>query len=313
MAHARCSRLQGARLAPKGTEPPTKPRRPKTRHPTGRLPPRSRSTVTRKPRTKPLELARSYFPADMRIPLDDEEAAGQLLYDGIARFQAAGDVYTTPDFDRLVTDKRVRVQVGLSLAGNLIDMDVHSTDVSKEELAALLAAYQKRKRFHRLKDGTLASLADMDLAHLERMARDLGLRPQDLASGSVELPTYAAFFLDREYAEAVRDKSFEDYIDRFENESLYDYAPPSGLAMGLRPYQVDGFRWLKKLASIGFGGILADEMGLGKTLQMIERSCFLCATTARRRAQRSSCAPRRWCTTGWRSSGGSCRRCRSAP
>ena len=216
-----------------------------------------------------VELACSYFPADMRIPLDDEEAAGELLYDGIARFQAAGDVYTTPDFDRLVTDKRVRVQVGLSLAGNLIDMDVHSTDVSKEELAALLAAYQKRKRFHRLKDGTLASLADMDLAHLERMARDLGLRPQDLASGSVELPTYAAFFLDREYAEAVRDRSFEDYIDRFENESLYDYAPPSGLAMGLRPYQVDGFRWLKKLASIGFGGILADEMGLGKTLQMI--------------------------------------------
>lgn len=219
--------------------------------------------------TQAVELAYSYFRSDMRIPLDDEEAAGELLYHGIARFQAAGDVYTTPDFDRLVTDKRVRVQIGLSLAGDLIDMDVHSTDVSKEELASLLSAYQKRKKFHRLKDGTLASLADMDLNHLERMAQDLGIKPQDLASGSIELPTYAAFFLDREYAEAVRDKSFEDYIDRFDNESLYDYSPPKQLAVKLRPYQVDGFRWMKKLASIGFGGILADEMGLGKTLQMI--------------------------------------------
>lgn len=35
------------------------------------------------------------------------------------------------------------------------------------------------------------------------------------------------------------------------------------------PYQVEGFRWLARLASLGFGGILADEMGLGKTLQMI--------------------------------------------
>ncbi len=216
-----------------------------------------------------VELACSYFPADMRIPLDDEEAAGALLYEGVPRFQAAGEVYTTPEFDRLITDKRVRVQIGLSLAGDLIDMDVHSTDVSKDELAALLSAYQKRRKFHRLKDGSLAALADMDLAHLERMAQDLGIRPRDLAEGTVQLPTYAAFFLDREYAEAVRDRSFEDYIDRFENESLYDYAPPTGLAKRLRSYQVDGFRWLRKLASIGFGGVLADEMGLGKTLQMI--------------------------------------------
>lgn len=216
-----------------------------------------------------VEMAYSYFPAAMRLPLDDEEAAGDLLYHGIARFQAAGDVYTTPDFDRLITDRRVRVQVGLSLAGGLIDLDVHATDMAADELAALLAAYQKRKRFHRLKDGALASLADMDLEHLERMARDLGIRPQDLASGSVELPTYAAFFLDREYAEAVRDESFDAYISRFENESLYDWAPPAVLKDRLRPYQVDGFRWMRKLASIGFGGILADEMGLGKTLQMI--------------------------------------------
>ena len=216
-----------------------------------------------------IELAFSYFPATMLLPLDEEEASGELLYHGLAQFQQAGTVYTTPDFDRLITDKRVRVQIGLSLAGGLIDMDVHSTDVSKEELAALLSAYQKHKKFHRLKSGALASLESMDLEHLNRMAQDFGIRPKDLASGSVELPTYAAFFLDREYAEAVRDESFEEYVDRFENESLYDFAPPDALEGRLRPYQLDGYRWLRKLASIGFGGILADEMGLGKTLQMI--------------------------------------------
>ena len=35
----------------------------------------------------------------------------------------------------------------------------------------------------------------------------------------------------------------------------------------LRPYQVEGARWLLKLRAKGFGGILADEMGLGKTIQ----------------------------------------------
>lgn len=37
----------------------------------------------------------------------------------------------------------------------------------------------------------------------------------------------------------------------------------------LRPYQVIGYRWMKQLADLGFGGILADDMGLGKTLQTI--------------------------------------------
>ena len=44
---------------------------------------------------------------------------------------------------------------------------------------------------------------------------------------------------------------------------------PGGLATALRPYQVDGFRWLAALWDAGLGGVLADDMGLGKTLQVL--------------------------------------------
>jgi SNF2 family DNA or RNA helicase len=37
----------------------------------------------------------------------------------------------------------------------------------------------------------------------------------------------------------------------------------------LRPYQVQGFRWLALLYRCRLGGILADDMGLGKTLQTL--------------------------------------------
>ena len=36
----------------------------------------------------------------------------------------------------------------------------------------------------------------------------------------------------------------------------------------LRPYQLDGVRWLAERDSRGHGCILGDEMGLGKTLQV---------------------------------------------
>ncbi|NOY25355.1 MAG: DEAD/DEAH box helicase [Oligoflexia bacterium] len=42
-----------------------------------------------------------------------------------------------------------------------------------------------------------------------------------------------------------------------------------GLEARLRPYQLDGFRWLCRLASWGVGACLADDMGLGKTVQAL--------------------------------------------
>jgi len=44
---------------------------------------------------------------------------------------------------------------------------------------------------------------------------------------------------------------------------------PVTLQADLRPYQLDGFRWLCTLASWGAGACLADEMGLGKTVQAL--------------------------------------------
>ena len=48
-----------------------------------------------------------------------------------------------------------------------------------------------------------------------------------------------------------------------------DTAIPDSLRQVLRPYQRQGFHWLRMLKRSGFGGILADDMGLGKTLQVL--------------------------------------------
>lgn len=53
--------------------------------------------------------------------------------------------------------------------------------------------------------------------------------------------------------------------------SLKDYKVeiPEGLNATLREYQKVGYRWMKSLEYLSFGGVLGDEMGLGKTLQAI--------------------------------------------
>lgn len=44
---------------------------------------------------------------------------------------------------------------------------------------------------------------------------------------------------------------------------------PASVKATLRPYQHEGFRWLRFLAKHQLNGILADDMGLGKTLQTL--------------------------------------------
>ncbi len=45
--------------------------------------------------------------------------------------------------------------------------------------------------------------------------------------------------------------------------------PPKGLQAELRPYQMEGYRWLQFLHEHQLNGVLADDMGLGKTLQTL--------------------------------------------
>ncbi len=59
----------------------------------------------------------------------------------------------------------------------------------------------------------------------------------------------------------------KDLSDTLEAET--SFAAPRLQDVALRPYQVSGVCWMKKLAKEHLGGILADDMGLGKTLQVI--------------------------------------------
>ncbi len=53
-------------------------------------------------------------------------------------------------------------------------------------------------------------------------------------------------------------------------ETIAECQPGRDLQATLRPYQVDGVRWLWFVTELGLGGCLADDMGLGKTIQVID-------------------------------------------
>ncbi|MDG1580476.1 DEAD/DEAH box helicase [Pseudomonas sp. GOM6] len=60
-----------------------------------------------------------------------------------------------------------------------------------------------------------------------------------------------------------------DFAQRLQQDQAQPHAAPPGLQAELRPYQLDGLRWMQTLRELQVGGVLGDDMGLGKTLQSL--------------------------------------------
>ncbi|MFT4549896.1 MAG: SNF2 family DNA or RNA helicase [Verrucomicrobiales bacterium] len=124
-------------------------------------------------------------------------------------------------------------------------------------------------RFVQLKDGQFIALTEEFRLRLEELKAYS--TPAPGKDGSLQINELAAYALE-DLAENVQlnaDKKWRDHIAKLETAEAYEAELPKALRADLRPYQLDGFRWLAKLAEWGVGACLADDMGLGKTVQAL--------------------------------------------
>ena len=80
-------------------------------------------------------------------------------------------------------------------------------------------------------------------------------------------PIVAEFVDDQSLLKAS--KAWTTTLKKLDEAMKLDPHPPISLTAELRDYQLEGYRWLRRLAAWGVGGCLADDMGLGKTVQAL--------------------------------------------
>jgi superfamily II DNA or RNA helicase len=122
-----------------------------------------------------------------------------------------------------------------------------------------------------LADGAYFSLEKPELAALARLIEEA--RALQDRNGPLAISRFQAALWDELAALGV--VSHQAATWKQQVKGLLDISavpavnPPDTLNAQLRPYQLDGFRWLAFLWEHQLGGILADDMGLGKTLQTL--------------------------------------------
>lgn len=224
----------------------------------------------------------------------DEDMLYQLLTGGLQRLGEYMTIYTSEAFRALKVVSPPAVSVGVSLKSDLLELQIHSQEMSSEELAYLLTKYDRRKKYIRLKNGDFLALQGValqgvalqgisgqgvdssadSLAMLAEISEDLHLTEANLKKGHINVPKYRAMYLDATLKNSKlltveKNREFKGMVRNMKTIEDSDFEVPDSLKNIMRSYQKSGFLWLKTLRENGFGGILADDMGLGKTLQVI--------------------------------------------
>lgn len=204
----------------------------------------------------------------------NEEMLYQLISGGLQRLSEYMSIYTTEDFRGMKVVSSPSVSVGVALKSDLLELTLHSDEMTQEELAYLLTRYDRRKKYVRLKNGDFLDIRDDGLGLLAEISEDLRLSETNLKKGHINVPKYRAMYLDaalksNQALSVEKNREFKGMVRNMKTIEDSDYEVPKGLKSTMRGYQKSGFLWLKTLRENGFGGILADDMGLGKTLQVI--------------------------------------------
>jgi len=200
----------------------------------------------------------------------DEEAALDLL----AALRDLGDavVVEWPEPEKRlslassVSRKELRIRVTDRRDWFGVEGEVE-VDGASIPLAELLSAVRHGRRYVKVGQGRFAAIEDElrrhasaadDVLHPGRKGLEVALPGvaliEELAGGGGHLQAAARW---------------RGLVSRLDAARTLEPVLPAGLGATLRPYQLEGFRWLVRLAAWGAGACLADDMGLGKTVQAL--------------------------------------------
>jgi SNF2 family DNA or RNA helicase len=164
-------------------------------------------------------------------------------------------------------------------------------NLEPSELKSAFEAYRAKSKIYKTRDNGFIDFEDDVVRGLFNMFEVLNF-DNEIKDGTVKVEKSKALYVygnlkNMGLSFVKGGEAMEELEKKLTDVNSSDIALPQKLKSTLREYQIKGFKWLKTLSKLGFGGILADEMGLGKTIQTIafilseenKRTLIVCPTS----------------------------------
>ena len=200
--------------------------------------------------------------------LTDGGLVWDFLNSTLDNLRAVATLYFSKNLENRSTSSFASPNISIKKEGSMLEVLVDNSVYSDEELKAILIGLKRKKKFVKIGDNFISLLSD-DTKKFYDFAKDFDLINENSLNKKKEVPLYYAF---KAYGNDNSFLSMDSYLDEVFtdlkgfSESNIEIPKING---ELRPYQVDGVKWLTTLYKYSLGGILADDMGLGKTIETI--------------------------------------------
>lgn len=206
--------------------------------------------------------------------MQNEELEYNFLYYVLPALQPLVQVYATTAVRHRLVKKSAFPKIAVKVKKertNWLEFTFKMDGISDDQIKELLQALEMKRKYYRLPNDSLLSLETREMEEIRRFLQ-AGPVQDDNYMTTLDMPIIESLkFLEllEESEVFAPEESFQLFLDQLRRPETLDFEAPHRLKDVLREYQVQGFKWMKALASYGFGGVLADEMGLGKTVQSI--------------------------------------------
>ena len=200
--------------------------------------------------------------------LTDGGQVWDFLNSTLDNLRAVAELYFSKELENRSTSQFSSPSISVRKEGSMLEVLVDNSLYTDEELKAILIGLKRKKKFVKIGDNFISLLSD-DTKKFYDFAKDFDLITENSLNKKKEVPLYYAF---KAYGKDHNFLSMDSYIEEVFNDlknfSTNDKDIPN-INGELRPYQIDGVKWLLTLYKYSLGGILADDMGLGKTIETI--------------------------------------------
>ena len=200
--------------------------------------------------------------------LTDGGQVWDFLNSTLDNLRAVAELYFSKELENRNTSSFASPSISVRKEGSMLEVLVDNSLYSDEELKAILIGLKRKKKFVKIGDSFISLLSD-DTKKFYDFAKDFDLISENSLNKRKEVPLYYAF---KAYGKDHNFLSMDSYIEEVFNDlknfSSNEKEIPN-INGELRPYQIDGVKWLLTLYKYSLGGILADDMGLGKTIETI--------------------------------------------
>lgn len=205
--------------------------------------------------------------------IQNEELEYNFLHHELPKLQKLVQVYATTAVRLRILPKTTIPKIKVRHyreKNHFLEFTFKIDGIPEEEIKDVLAALEEKRKYYRLRDGALFSLETKEMDEIKRFLHAVPIEPDDWERFEVPIVEGLRLLNSIESSESVTlEESFRKFLADIQHPESLSFDVPTQLEDVLHNYQKHGFKWMKGLASYGFGGILADDMGLGKTVQSI--------------------------------------------